>query len=176
MPRAGFLLGFSVAAVIMLLDQVTKTWVLYGVYGLSFPASIDTIGTRIEITGLFNLVLIWNTGVSFGMFANDGGAARWILIGVALAIVLALSIWLRWADTRLMAVSLGLVIGGALGNVVDRILYGAVVDFLDFHAMGYHWPAFNVADAAIVIGVGLLVLDTFRGQGEVSGDDRQKRQ
>jgi signal peptidase II len=85
--------------------------------------------------------------------------APWLLSGLALAVVIGLLVWLRRTEHWLIAIGLGLVIGGALGNVVDRLRYGAVVDFLDFHAAGYHWPAFNVADAAICIGAAVIVVD-----------------
>ena len=119
----------------------------------------DFASHPVTVTPFFNLVLVWNRGVSFGMFSQAGAGAPWILSGLALAVVLGLLYWLRQAETRLIMVGLALVIGGALGNVIDRIRFGAVVDFLDFYIGDYHWPAFNTADSAIFIGAGLLLLD-----------------
>src|SRR3546814_6636075 len=98
------------------------------------------------------------------MFAHGAETTRWVLIAVALVIVAVMVVWLRRADRTLVAAALVLVIGGAVGNVVDRLRFGAVADFLDFHLMGYHWPAFNAADAGITVGVALLVLDSLFGR------------
>lgn len=113
----------------------------------------------IPVLPFFNLVLVWNPGVSFGMF-GDGSIGAWGLVLLAAGIVAALLWWLRKADTTLSIVSLGLVIGGAIGNVIDRLIHGAVVDFLDLHVAGWHWPAFNIADSAITIGVVLLLAES----------------
>lgn len=150
-PRLLFLKGMVLAIIAIALDQATKDWIL---------EDVMTPPRVIEITSNFNLVLGWNRGVSFGLFNQDSTYGPYILTGVALAIVLGLSIWLWKSTTHWSAWALGLVIGGAIGNVIDRIQYGAVVDFLDFHAFGYHWPAFNVADTAICIGAGLLILES----------------
>jgi signal peptidase II len=93
------------------------------------------------------------------MFNGVGALAPWVLSGLALGVVIGLLFWLRQSEHPLVATGLGLVIGGAIGNVIDRFRYGAVVDFLDFHLAGYHWPAFNVADAGICIGAGLILVD-----------------
>jgi signal peptidase II len=143
-------LGLSVAALVLVLDQLTK-W-----------AALDLLDldTRpIMVTSFFNLVMVWNRGVSFGMFNGVGALAPWVLSGLALGVVIGLLFWLRQSEHPLVATGLGLVIGGAIGNVIDRFRYGAVVDFLDFHLAGYHWPAFNVADAGICIGAGLILVD-----------------
>jgi signal peptidase II len=146
-----FRVGLGLAAVVGVLDQATKWWIIDTFLQ---PPSI------IPITPFFNIVMAWNRGVSFGMFDSDSAATVWILTVLALAIVVALVIWLRRAERLSVAAALGLVIGGALGNVADRLQFGAVRDFLDFHAAGYHWPAFNVADACITVGAVLLVLDS----------------
>ncbi|MGI9506383.1 MAG: signal peptidase II [Geminicoccaceae bacterium] len=122
-------------------------------------SGVDFAENPIRVTSFFDLVLVWNRGVSFGMFNNAGAYGPMILSGIAIAVVLGLLYWLRQAENRLTVMALGLVIGGALGNVIDRFRFGAVVDFLDFHIAGYHWPAFNVADAAICVGAVLLLLD-----------------
>lgn len=140
-------LGLVVAATVVVLDQLTK-W-----------AILTWLERAIALTPFFNLVVVWNRGVSFGMLHSDGALAPWLLSGLALAVVVALLIWLRQVEHPLPAVGLGLIIGGAVGNVIDRVRFGAVIDFLDVHAMGWHWPAFNVADSAICIGAALLLVD-----------------
>jgi signal peptidase II len=119
-----------------------------------------TEGAAYRITPFFNIVMAWNQGVSFGLFPVDSALGRAVLVGFSLAIVGVLGVWLMRVADRLVATGIGLIIGGALGNVVDRVRFGAVADFFDFHAFGYHWYVFNVADAAIVIGVGLLVFES----------------
>ncbi len=146
-----FRIGLIIAVIAAALDQISKLWILNGVMA---PPRV------IEVTPFFNLVLAWNKGVSFGMFSTDSVYGPWLLTGLAIAIVIALGIWLWRVDTKWVACALGLVIGGAIGNVVDRVRFGAVVDFLDVHAFGYHWPAFNVADSAICVGAVILILES----------------
>jgi signal peptidase II len=117
------------------------------------------------VTGFFNLVLVWNPGVSFGIFRSGGEAGRWLLVVLAIAIAVILVFWLRRERRLWPRLAIWLILAGALGNVADRIRFGAVVDFLDFHAFGYHWPAFNVADSAIVVGAVILVLDSLFAAG-----------
>ena len=142
--------GLVLALVVVVLDQVSKWWILAGVMN---PPTV------IPVTPFFNLVLVWNRGVSFGLLNQASAWIPWLLSALAAAICAGLVVWLRRADGRWLATALGLVIGGAVGNLVDRLRHGAVVDFLDVHAGGYHWPAFNVADAAITVGVGVLLID-----------------
>jgi signal peptidase II len=144
------ILGLSVALAVLAADQATK-WAVLAL----LP---DLYARPIEVTPYFNLVLVWNRGVSFGMFSGYSAYVPWLLTGVALIVVAFLFVWLRRASGPLPAAALGLIIGGALGNVIDRVRYGAVVDFLDFHYTGYHWPAFNLADTAICVGAALLLL------------------
>ena len=108
---------------------------------------------------LFNLVLIYNRGMSFGLFNGGGGLNALMFSLFAAAIVTVLIYWLSRVESLLLAIAIGLIIGGAIGNVIDRIRWGAVVDFLDFHVGTWHWPAFNVADSAICIGVAMMLLD-----------------
>jgi signal peptidase II len=143
-------LGLTVALVLLGLDQLTKWAALH---------LLDLPARPIAVTPFFNLVMVWNRGVSFGMLDRLGAVAPWLLSGLALAVVIGLLFWLRRSENAMMAIGLGLVIGGALGNVIDRLRYGAVVDFLDFHLAGWHWPAFNLADAGICVGAGLIVVD-----------------
>ncbi len=147
----GLRLGLAAAALVILCDQATKWWIVEVVMQ---PPTI------IPVTPFFNLVMGWNRGISFGLFDGDSAINVWILPLVALAIVAALVVWLRRVQGAWLASAIGLVIGGALGNVVDRLRFGAVADFLDFHVAGYHWPAFNVADSGITVGVTMLVLDS----------------
>jgi len=142
--------GLLLAVLVIVLDQVTKWVALFG---------LDLGQNPIAVTSFFNLVLVWNRGVSFGMFNDAGAAGPWILSALAIAVVFGLLYWLRQAENFLTTAALGLVIGGAIGNVIDRFRFGAVVDFLDLHIAGYHWPAFNVADAAICVGAVMLLLD-----------------
>lgn len=139
--------GLIVAAVVVVLDQLSKYWVLNCVLATN---------SLMKITSFFNVVNAWNTGVSFSMFSSNGSWGTIVLCVLALAIVAMLLWWLKKEKVLLMQIALGMVIGGALGNVVDRIRLGAVFDFLDFHIAGYHWPAFNVADSAICIGAVLI--------------------
>ncbi len=148
--------GLIVIAAVLIADQVSKHILL----GAMEPPRL------IVVTGFFNIVLVWNKGVSFGLFNQGGSASLWILSALALTIAAALTIWLARTDKRLVGWSLALIIGGALGNVVDRVRFGAVIDFLDFHVAGWHWPAFNVADAAITIGVVLLLFENLFGRAE----------
>lgn len=154
-PRR-LVIGFGVALVLLVVDQISKWWIVYHVMQ---PPRV------IEVTSFFNLVMVWNRGITFGLF-GDADWGRWVFAGLALVIVAILVSWLRRAAKPWVAAALGLVIGGAIGNVIDRLRWGAVADFLDFHAYGWHWPAFNAADSAIVVGVALLVLDALVGPKE----------
>jgi signal peptidase II len=144
---------FGVSAAIVLADQITKWMVL----------SHFAPGERLELTGFFNLVLVFNKGAAFSLFANAPGWQTPLLVAFALAAALIVSVLLlRSRERRTFCAGLALILGGALGNVIDRLRFGQVVDFLDLHAAGWHWPAFNVADSAITIGAALLILDGFR--------------
>jgi signal peptidase II len=116
--------------------------------------------------GFFRLVIVWNIGVSFGILGGDRALPPWVLSAVAVAVCAGLFLWLRRTDRRLTGWGIGLVMGGAIGNVIDRARWGAVFDFADFHVREWHWPAFNVADSAIVVGVGLMLLDSLIGDKE----------
>jgi signal peptidase II len=148
--RAMLRFGLVTALIVLVLDQILKVAVL---------DLLDGGARAIVVTPFFNLVLVWNRGVSFGMLQDLGAILPWALTAIALAVIVGLIVWLSRTGQRLVALGLGLVIGGALGNVVDRARYGAVADFLDFHLAGYHWPAFNLADAAICIGAVILIAD-----------------
>jgi signal peptidase II len=144
--------GVAVAVATALLDQVGKAMVL---------AHFDATGCAVHhqpVTSFFDLVLTCNAGVSFGLL-NRTGIASLVFTVVAAAIVAVLLVWLSRVRTTLLAVALGLIIGGALGNVIDRLRFGAVIDFLYFHAGSWYWPAFNLADSAICLGVAAMLLD-----------------
>ena len=139
--------GLAVAVASVLLDQISKSWMLVALAPYR----------SIAVTPFFNLTLGFNTGVSFGMFAGGGATGRWMLTVFAVAMIGILGTWLARAASRVEAAALGAMIGGALGNIIDRVRRGAVTDFLDFHAAGWHWPSFNLADAAIFLGVLVLL-------------------
>ncbi len=117
----------------------------------------------IEVMPFFNLVPVRNTGISFGLFGADSQLGRWVLVAVAVVIMIALLVWLMRAGSTYITVALVMVIGGAASNVIDRAISGAVIDFLDFHAYGIHWPAFNFADSLIVLGTAMLLYDGLFG-------------
>ena len=148
--------GIIAAIVTLIADQASKLWLLH----------VFDIGHRgmVQVTPFFDLVLAWNTGISYGWLQNMGATGQTLLMaGKAVAIVL-LAIWMARSQTRLAVIGLGLIIGGAIGNAIDRIAYGAVVDFALFHiaiaGKTYSWYVFNLADAAIVAGVGALLYDS----------------
>jgi signal peptidase II len=143
---------FSAAAAIVLVDQLTK-WLVLARFA---P------GERIELTGFFNLVLVFNKGAAFSFLADAPGWQTPLLVAFAAVAALIVSVLLlRSPERRVFSAGLALILGGALGNVIDRLRFGYVVDFLDLHAAGWHWPAFNAADSAITLGAALLILDGF---------------
>ena len=145
-----------VAAVTCGLDQAAKLWLIY----------IYDLGSRgmVPVTSFLDLALTWNTGISYGLLQQDSDLGRWLLLAFTLAAVVFLSVWLARVEARLTAVALGLIIGGAVGNAIDRLAYGAVADFVYFHVMvgawEFRWYIFNLADAAIVAGVIGLLYET----------------
>jgi len=152
--------GLAVAAIVALADQAAKAWVV-DLFEAGQPGT-----PMAPVTPFLNLVLTLNHGVSFGLF-NTGAAINAVIFTVlAGAIVAALLVWLARARGVLIEVAIGLVIGGAIGNVADRLRRGAVVDFLDLHLGAWHWFTFNLADAAISVGVAMMVIDGLRGRRE----------
>ena len=144
--------GIIVALTVLILDQISKHWMLHA-YKLPERAPV-------EITPFLNMDMVWNTGISFGMLGEFGVSNAMALIILAVFICAALVAWMAKIDDRFLTRAIGMVLGGAMGNIVDRYHFGAVFDFIDLHIGNYHWPAFNIADAAIVIGVGLIILDS----------------
>jgi signal peptidase II len=158
--------GLLLAAGIFVLDQASKYWVLE-VLKFSPPGCLEThFGCRkIELSPIFDLTMVWNYGVSFGMLKAGDGVARWGLVALSLGIAGVFVWWMRGATRSLTGWALGLVVGGALGNLVDRVRFGAVADFLDFSGLWFPW-VFNVADASITVGAALLALDFLRNGEE----------
>jgi len=144
------------AAAVIVLDQATKVWA---------EAALQN-REPIELLSWFNLTLAYNTGAAFSFLAAAGGWQRFLFIGIGAVAVVIIVLWLRrlQAHERLTAVGLALILGGAIGNVIDRALYGHVIDFIDWHYRGWHWPAFNIADSAITVGAALVVLAGLRGR------------
>ncbi len=145
------------SALVIALDQITKLWI----------SSHFAYGESYSVTGFFNLVLAHNTGASFGMLNDAGGWQRWLFSAIAVAAA-AWIIWLlhKHPQEKLFCIALAFILGGALGNLIDRLVYGYVVDFLDFHWNEHHFAAFNVADSAINIGAALLLWDSFKNKPE----------
>ena len=151
--------GVIAAIVALALDQASKLWLLF----------VFDIGHRgaVQLTPFLDLVLAWNVGISFGWFQNDSPLAQIILMAIKAVAVIVLAVWMAWSRTLIATVALGLIIGGAIGNAIDRFAYGAVVDFALFHLQiggnTYNWYVFNLADVAIVAGVAALLYDSLLG-------------
>ena len=150
--------GILAALAVLVLDQASKLWLL----------DVFDIGRRgaVRVTPFFDLVLAWNPGISFGWFQNEGQIAQIGLLAIKAVAVIVLSIWMARSRTLIATLALGLIIGGAIGNAIDRFAYGAVVDFALFHLQlggnTFNWYVFNLADTAIVVGVAALLYDSFR--------------
>src|SRR6201986_4528823 len=151
--------GIIAGLVVLALDQASKLWLLR-VFDIAHRGAV-------KITPFFDLVLAWNVGISFGWFQNESPGAQIGLMAVKAVAVIVLGVWMAWSRTLLATLALGLIIGGAVGNAIDRLVYGAVVDFALFHIeLGghtYNWYVFNLADVAIVVGVIALLYDSFFG-------------
>ena len=154
-PAAHFRYGIMLALAIGISDRLSKWAILYWV---DLPAR-----RSITITPFFDLTMVWNPGISYGLLPANSAWAVAVLVLFALTVTCALIVWLSRIEHRLLAVAVGLIIGGAVGNAYDRAIYGAVADFMSFHAFGFYWYVFNVADIAIVFGVILLIWDSVFG-------------
>jgi len=152
-------LGVIAAIGVLVLDQASKFW-LVRIFDIAHRGTV-------KLTPFFDLVLAWNQGISFGWFQNDGAVAQLVLMAVKAVAVVVLAVWMARSRTRLATLALGLIIGGAVGNGIDRFAYGAVVDFALFHVQiggnTFNWYVFNLADVAIVAGVAGLLYDSFWG-------------
>ena len=155
-------LGLAVAAITVVADQANKAWMIH-VYDIGAKG-------KVTLTPNFDIVLLWNKGVSYGLLPQDSALGRLGLIGFAFAASLALIVWLARVTTPLTAVAIGFIIGGAIGNAIDRMAYGAVADFYAFHAFGLEWYVFNIADVAIVAGVIGLLYDSIFGGHKKAGN------
>ena len=151
--------GILAALAALVLDQASKLWLLY-----AFELARRGV---VKVTPFFDLVLAWNVGISFGWFQNDSFLAQAVLTVIKAVAVVVLAIWMARSRNLLATVALGLIIGGAIGNAIDRFAYGAVVDFALFHVQiggnTFNWYVFNLADVAIVVGVAALLYDSFMG-------------
>jgi signal peptidase II len=159
-PRVSQLRPGVIAAIaVLVLDQASKLWLLF-VFDIARRGAVP-------VTPFFDLVLAWNVGISFGWFQSESPLAQIALMGIKAVSVIVLAIWMARSRTLLATVALGLIIGGAIGNAIDRFAYGAVVDFALFHVQidgkSFSWYVFNLADAAIVAGVAALLYDSFLG-------------
>lgn len=148
--------GLAAAIAALVLDQASKLWLL----------NVYELGPRgtVQITPFFDLVLAWNTGISYGWFQDTGPAGQAVLLAIKAIAIIVLGVWMAKSGTRVAVIGLGLIIGGAIGNAIDRLAYGAVVDFALFHVQiggkTYNWYVFNLADVAIVAGVAALLYDS----------------
>jgi signal peptidase II len=144
---------YLLACLIVVIDQLTKYWV----------SSVFSYGETLELLPVLNLTLVHNMGAAFSFLSDAGGWQRWFFTIVSLAVSIVLVVWLYQLPARqtLLATALALVLGGAVGNLWDRVVLGYVIDFIDFHFQNHHWPAFIVADAAITLGAVLLILESF---------------
>lgn len=147
------LLGFLTALVTLVIDQGNKLWMLF-VFDIAKNQPV-------QLAPFLDLVMAWNSGISYSLLRADSDLGRYGLLALSLTVTAGLSIWLWRAPLKLTTVSLGLIIGGALGNAYDRFAYGAVADFFHFHVGSFSWYVFNLADVAIVAGVGLLLYESF---------------
>jgi len=153
----GLLPWLGIATIIILFDQITKITI----------TRLFTYGESHPVTSFFNLVLVYNKGAAFSFLASETGWQRYFFTAMGIAAALFIIYLLKkHAGQRMFSWALSLVLGGAIGNVIDRVLYGHVIDFLDVHFGGWHWPAFNVADSAICIGAVLFILDELRRVGK----------
>ena len=156
MPEAGkpMLRWLWLAALVVVVDQITKYW----------AETALRYAEPVELLSWFNLTLLYNRGAAFSFLAGAGGWQRFLVLGIGVVAVTVIVLWLRRlrAHETLTAVGLALILGGAIGNLIDRAVYGHVVDFIDWHYGGWHWPAFNIADAGITVGAVLVVLSGFR--------------
>ena len=150
-------LSFFLVALLAFADQFTKEMVLHR---FSFE------GQNMDLCSFFSLTLVYNRGISFGMLALPQPWGAWLLTGITSVIIVGLLVWMTRLRERTMLLGLALVVGGALGNVIDRVRFGHVIDFLNVHYKHFYWPAFNLADSMICVGVALLVWSQIRGQNK----------
>ncbi|WP_108660506.1 signal peptidase II [Acuticoccus kandeliae] len=148
-PFGGRAAGIILAAAIFLADQATKLLILH---------KVDFSNGPVPVLPVMSLTLVWNRGISYGLFQSEG-TARWVLVAATALATVALTVWFFRTERPLVRIAVATIVGGAIGNLVDRVVYGAVVDFVHLHYAGFSWYVFNIADTAIVVGVILLLID-----------------
>ena len=146
-------MAYTIGLAVILVDQLVKMWMLGAL-------QLETLGS-VQVWGPFNLTMVWNQGVSFGLFRGEAEWVRWALVVFSLGVAAFLAVWARRVERPLLGAAIGLVMGGAIGNMIDRVRFGRVADFIDVTALHFPW-VFNIADSAISIGVVLLLIDSFR--------------
>ena len=146
-------MAWAIGLAVILADQLVKQWILYGF-------QLPVVGS-VQVYGPFHLTMVWNQGVSFGLFRGEAEWVRWALAAFSLGVAGFLAVWARRVERPLLGLAIGLVMGGAIGNLIDRVRFGAVADFIDFKALNFPW-VFNIADSAITVGVVLLLIDSLR--------------
>ena len=157
-------LGFLVAFVTLALDQGTKLYLLF--------AYVLPIREPLVLAPFLELIVVWNRGISYGLFQQGSEAGRWALVALSVLSAIGLSVWMARTRSALLAAALGLIVGGAIGNAIDRAAYGAVFDFVHLHAGRFSWYVFNIADAAIVAGVGGLLYDSLVQEPRVRSTEK----
>ena len=151
-------IGLIAAALALVADQGSKLYMLYGAGFAQMPP-----GAAVPVLPFFNLVMVWNPGISYGLFPASSALGTWVLVGVSILAVAGLTWWLWGSTSRSLAIGFGLIIGGALGNnLVDRLIYGKVADFFHFYGFGYDWYVFNIADLAITLGAVAILYDVLK--------------
>jgi lipoprotein signal peptidase len=158
--------GLALGVVVLAADQLSKNWVLHG---SSLPD-----GQILTLLPVLNFVLVWNHGITFGLFTSHGAGGKIVLAVLALAVIAGLGVWLWRAERLLTALAIGAIAGGAIGNVADRLRYGAVVDFIQAHIGAYSWYVFNLGDSAIVCGVIALMAESLLRPGPVAAGSGQR--
>ncbi len=158
--------GFLLALIVLVADQLSKWWILES-FNLPQKGSV-------ELLPFLNFTMVWNKGISMGLMTADGDLGRWILVGVTTVVTIALVVWLVRCSDKWLSLALGALIGGAVGNILDRIVYGAVADFIHLHAFNWSFYVFNVADAMISLGVIILLLDGLRSEDKSPTRDESK--
>lgn len=156
-------LGLALAALTSVLDQASKYWLVH-------VSGLGESGGRFSFGPFVDFVYLRNTGISYSMFELKGSAGQWLLTALALGVSAGIIVWIARAPNRITAAALGLVLGGAIGNAIDRPLMGGVVDFVSLHAGGYNWYVFNLADVAIVVGAAVLLYESLMGSRKTATD------
>ena len=158
--------GFLLALIVLAADQLSKWWILES-FNLPQKGSV-------ELLPFLNLTMVWNKGISMGLMTADGDLGRWLLVAVTSIVTIALVVWLVRCNDKWLSLALGGLIGGAVGNIIDRIVHGAVADFIHLHAFNWSFYVFNVADAMISLGVIILLLDGLRSEDKSPTRDESK--